>query len=77
MRKPIIAIDGTAASGKSTTAQRVAEHFRYLYVDTGAMYRAVTLKALEEGIDITDTLALSNMVEAIDITFRQKDGAVR
>ena len=77
MRKPIVAIDGTAASGKSTTAQRVAEHFQYRYVDTGAMYRAVTLKALQEGIDPTDSLALSNLVDNVDIHVEQQNGRIR
>jgi cytidylate kinase len=47
-KKIVIAIDGPAASGKSTTAKRLAQKLGYIYVDTGAMYRAVTLKALEQ-----------------------------
>lgn len=50
----IIALDGPAGSGKSTTAQRVAHHLEYLYIDTGAMYRAVTLAALRENAAFTD-----------------------
>lgn len=55
----IIAIDGPAASGKSTVAKEVAKRFGFRYIDTGAMYRAVTWKALKEKIDITnkDTVA--------------------
>jgi cytidylate kinase len=49
-KRIIIAIDGPAASGKSTTARRVAHLLGYTYIDTGAMYRAVTLKALQQGI---------------------------
>jgi CMP/dCMP kinase len=49
-KRIIIAIDGPAASGKSTTARRVAERFGYTYIDTGAMYRSVTLKALQQGV---------------------------
>lgn len=49
-RKIIVAIDGPAASGKSTTARRVAGMLGYVYIDTGAMYRSVTLKALEAGV---------------------------
>lgn len=45
----IIAIDGPAASGKSTTARRVAQQLGYTYIDTGAMYRSVTLKVLQQG----------------------------
>ncbi|TLU88067.1 MAG: (d)CMP kinase [Chlorobium sp.] len=46
----IIAIDGPAASGKSTTARKVAQRLGYTYIDTGAMYRSVTLKALRQGV---------------------------
>ncbi|ASQ89912.1 cytidylate kinase [Prosthecochloris sp. GSB1] len=48
--KIIVAIDGPAASGKSTTARQVAGKLGYVYIDTGAMYRSVTLKALEAGV---------------------------
>lgn len=51
----IIAIDGPAGAGKSTIARKIARKLGILYVDTGAMYRAVTLKALDEHIDIGDT----------------------
>ena len=49
-KRIIIAIDGPAASGKSTTARRVAQQLGYIYIDTGAMYRSVTLKALQQGV---------------------------
>jgi len=49
-KRIIIAIDGPAASGKSTTARKVAERLGYTYIDTGAMYRSVTLKAIESGM---------------------------
>ncbi len=52
--KAIIAIDGPAGAGKSTTARRVAERLGYLYIDTGAMYRAVTLAALRAGIPLDE-----------------------
>ena len=54
MRKITIAIDGPAASGKSTTAREVAQRLGYIYIDTGAMYRAVTLKALESQVNVHD-----------------------
>jgi cytidylate kinase len=57
-RKLIIAIDGPAGSGKSTVAQEVARALNYTYIDTGAMYRAVTLKALREGRDLADAGAV-------------------
>jgi cytidylate kinase len=54
LKKITIAIDGPAASGKSTTAKLVAHKLGYLHIDTGAMYRAITLKALDEKIDLSD-----------------------
>ncbi|KAI7869872.1 cytidylate kinase [Spinellus fusiger] len=59
-----IAIDGPAASGKSTTAQRVARTLNYGYIDTGAMYRAVTLKCLENGVDPKESM---NKTKVADI----------
>ncbi|RPI04373.1 MAG: cytidylate kinase, partial [Ignavibacteriae bacterium] len=53
-KKITIAIDGPAASGKSTTAKLVAQKLGYLHIDTGAMYRAITLKALDEKIDLSN-----------------------
>ncbi len=50
-RKPFIAIDGPVGSGKSTTARKVAQELGFVYVDTGAMYRAVTLDVLNHGVD--------------------------
>ena len=47
MKKINIAIDGHSSTGKSTTARRLADHLDYLYVDSGAMYRAITLYALQ------------------------------
>jgi len=49
-----IAIDGPAGAGKSTIAKLIAEHLNYIYIDSGAMYRAITLKALNLGIDLED-----------------------
>lgn len=51
----IIAIDGPAGAGKSTVAKLIAKKLGYLYLDTGAMYRALTLKALDQGVDINDS----------------------
>lgn len=71
----IIAIDGPAASGKSTTARRVAEILDYIYIDTGAMYRAATLAVHRAGIGpgIEDEVAA--LVAEIDVSFgRDSDG---
>ncbi|OPX90475.1 MAG: Cytidylate kinase [Pelotomaculum sp. PtaB.Bin104] len=59
--RPNIAIDGPAGSGKSTVAKKVAEELGFLYIDTGAMYRAVTLKALRNGVDFDDLAALGEV----------------
>ena len=69
-RPSTIAIDGPAASGKSTIGELLADRLGYLYLDTGAMYRAVTWAALEEGIDIEDEQAVTERVRGlrIDIT---------
>jgi len=63
----IIAIDGPAGAGKSTVARLVAKSLNFLYIDTGAMYRALTLKVLEKGIDIRDPQKIINLALATDI----------
>ena len=68
VRSKVIAIDGPAAAGKSTIAQKVAQMLGYIYIDTGAMYRAVTLKALNEKIDVEDEETIANMLK--DTTIR-------
>lgn len=68
-----IAIDGPAASGKSTTAREVARQMDYLYIDTGAMYRAVTLLALREGIELDNSHVLTGIAAKADISFQQTD----
>ncbi|MDZ7372529.1 MAG: (d)CMP kinase [candidate division KSB1 bacterium] len=74
---PVVAIDGPAGSGKSTTARLVARHLGYRYLDTGAMYRAVTLKALRLGMDLRDEEALGKLAESCDIQFCERDGTLR
>ena len=69
--RPIkIAIDGPAASGKSTTARELARRLGYLYIDSGAMYRAVTLKALKQGIPTTDAAEMARLAQTCRIEFR-------
>jgi len=67
MRGLVVTIDGPAGSGKSTTARLVARRLGYTYLDTGAMYRAMTLKALEAGIDVADPTRLAEMARATDV----------
>lgn len=61
--KLVIAIDGPAGSGKSTIAARLAKKFGYTNLESGAMYRAVALKALENGVDLDDAEALRELAE--------------
>ncbi len=76
MKHFVVAIDGPAGSGKSTVAQLVARRLGFLYVDTGAMYRALTLKALEEGIPLEDSEAIAAMAESSRLTLaRAPDGS--
>ncbi|WP_107838550.1 (d)CMP kinase [Metasolibacillus meyeri] len=62
-----IAIDGPAGAGKSTIAKIVAEKLNFTYIDTGAMYRAVTHKAMQQNIQLDDSDALENMLSATKI----------
>lgn len=62
-----VAIDGPAGAGKSTVAKKVARRLGFLYVDTGAMYRAVTLMALKEGIDLNNLNALTVLAQTLKI----------
>jgi len=68
-QRVVVAIDGPAGAGKSTIAKRVAERLGYLYVDTGAMYRAVALWALRNGTDLDDWHRLEQLTLASDIQF--------
>ncbi|MGH1362928.1 MAG: (d)CMP kinase [Calditrichia bacterium] len=69
----VIAIDGPAASGKSSTAKQVARQMDYLYIDTGAMYRAVTLLALQNNVDLHDTDLLMDIAGRAEIEFVSTD----
>jgi CMP/dCMP kinase len=75
MQKLIIAIDGPVGSGKSTLARRVAEMLGYLYIDTGAMYRAVALKAARS--HVTDDEALAQLAESTRIDLKSVGGTQR
>lgn len=70
----IIAIDGPAASGKSTVARALASRMGFRYLDTGAMYRAVAYRALDRGLDISDETAVSRIAQSEDIAFAHDEG---
>jgi cytidylate kinase len=63
----VIAIDGPAASGKSTTAKQLAKKLKYIYIDTGAMYRASGLCTLFQNVSMDDEVALQKMLDKISI----------
>jgi cytidylate kinase len=73
MQKFIIAIDGPAASGKSTLAKYLADKLGYLYVDTGAMYRAITYFVLDKNI-VEDEKAVIDAARNINLSLKYKDG---
>ncbi len=68
-KKLTIAIDGPSGAGKSTVAKSLAKRLGYVYIDTGAMYRSVALRAKERGISPEDKLALSQLASSLRITF--------
>lgn len=70
----IVTLDGPAGAGKSSTARALAARLGWCYMDTGAMYRAVALMALDRGVPLDDAVALAELAEAITIEFR--DGRV-
>ena len=73
----VVAVDGPAASGKSTVSRAAAKILGFHYVDTGAMYRSVTWKALEDGVDVDDTPAVIALMQRIQIGFELVNGEVR
>ena len=70
-----IAVDGPAGAGKSTIAKTLAKELGYVYVDTGAMYRAMAYYFLQQGIDKDDEAAITAAVDGADVTIRYEDGA--
>jgi CMP/dCMP kinase len=77
MPKLIIAIDGPVGSGKSTLARRVAALMGYVYIDTGAMYRALALKALRRGVPLDAAEQLTSLASETRIDLRAEDGGQR
>lgn len=72
-----VAIDGPASAGKSTVAKLVAKKFNYVYCDTGAMYRAVTLEVLNQGIDPNDEKAIAEIARQVKIDFEPGESEQR
>ena len=70
----IIAIDGPSGAGKSTLAKRVAKDLGFIYLDTGAMYRALALKVLRQAVDLADDTRLARLVEETEIDLRERAG---
>lgn len=69
----IIAMDGPAGSGKSTVARMLAKRLGFKYLDTGAMYRALTWKALQDGVDLKDANALCQLMDQTIIRFQGRN----
>ncbi|MCX6935684.1 MAG: (d)CMP kinase [Verrucomicrobia bacterium] len=76
MLHPVICIDGPAASGKSTVARLVAHDLNFVYVDTGAMYRAFTFLTLEAGHDPTSRARIKQLLEKVDFHADIRDGEI-
>ena len=76
MKKIIIAIDGFSSCGKSTLAKQLAKSLGYIFIDSGAMYRAITLYFLQNNIDLTDKTAVASAIRQIDLhfIFNEKSG---
>ena len=72
---PVIAIDGTSASGKGTVAAKVARALGFHYLDSGALYRLVAVAALRAGVDLADEAQLAALAEGLDVEFGE--GRVR
>ena len=76
-RRPIIAIDGPAGAGKTTTAREVARRLGFLHLDTGAMYRTVALNVLNQGCSLDRPEEIAQVAATTDITVRFVEGVQR
>lgn len=68
-----VAIDGPAGAGKSTIAKLIAKRFKLMYINTGAMYRAVAYKADVLGLDINNTIEICNLIDTLEMRFENDD----
>lgn len=75
-RQPIVAIDGPAGAGKSTVARQLAQRLGLLYLDTGAMYRALTWRVLQAGIAVDDEPAVAELLSQCDINLSGEPSAI-
>ena len=73
----VVAIDGTSGSGKTTTARKVAERLGWLYVDTGATYRAVAYFVLQQGIDPNDEVKVTQILDKVNVEIEKVDDKQR
>ena len=73
----IIAIDGPSGAGKSTLAKRLAKDLGFIYLDTGAMYRALAVKVLREGVDLADAGRLAALVNSTEIDLQDNHGQLQ
>jgi len=73
----IIAIDGPSGAGKSTLAKRLAKELGFVYLDSGAIYRALALKVLRQGVDLADDTRLAELVGSTEIDLQEKDGRLK
>jgi len=75
--KVIVAIDGPSGAGKSTVGKLLARELGYIYIDTGAMYRALGWKAVKEGVELKEGPELKELCARTDVTLRQDSGELR
>ena len=73
IKKPIVAIDGPAGAGKSTVSRRLAQQLGYLYLDTGAMYRAITWLVMENQLDVEDENSIADLVASAQLELLPND----
>jgi cytidylate kinase len=75
--KPVITIDGPAGAGKSTVSKALAARLQFVYLDTGALYRALAYKALKCGIDVNDPDELGQLCFNTDVILKNENGAMK